>query len=166
MARGGAASKALDEDHAAAAARTWRRRGLLVVAAWGIVVGLRRACRKAEQFTGACDVGAARAAGEQAIVTDAVEAVGQHVAEEAADELGRRERHGLEALGPFDAIVLPLEGDAVVVAGDQPAVGDGDAMGVAGEISEHGLRSAERLLGIDHPFAWCSGARYAVKACA
>ena len=38
------------------------------------------------------------------------------------------------------AIILVPEGDAVVVGGDQPAVGDGDAVGIAREISEHRLR--------------------------
>ena len=56
------------------------------------------------------------------------------------------QRHGLVAAGAFDPVVLPLEGDAGLVGGDQPAVGDGDAMGVARQIGEHGLGSAERLL--------------------
>jgi hypothetical protein len=34
------------------------------------------------------------------------------------------------------------EGDAVLVEGDEPAVGDGDAVGVARQISEHRLGSA------------------------
>jgi hypothetical protein len=39
----------------------------------------------------------------------------------------------------------------VLVEGDQAAVGDGDAVGVAAEIGEHRLRPGERLLGIDDP---------------
>ena len=31
-------------------------------------------------------------------------------------------------------------------------IGDGDAVGVARQVGQHGVRSAERLLGIDHPF--------------
>jgi hypothetical protein len=38
------------------------------------------------------------------------------VDEEAADELGGRERHRLEAFAPVEAVVLPPEGDAVAVA--------------------------------------------------
>src|ERR1022692_3806700 len=72
--------------------------------------------------------------------------------EEAADELGGRERHRLETLAPVAAVVLPPEGDAVAVARDQATVGDGDAVGIAGQIGEHGLRATERLLGIEHPF--------------
>jgi hypothetical protein len=49
----------------------------------GIVVGLVRARRQGEELAGAGDIVDARAAGKQAVVTDAVEAVGQHMAEEA-----------------------------------------------------------------------------------
>ena len=45
-------------------------------------------------------------AGDEAVVADAVEAAGQHVQEKAADELVGRERHGLEPVAAFDAVVL------------------------------------------------------------
>ena len=45
-----------------------------------------------EQLAGAGDVVGALAAGEQAIVADAMEACGQHVHEKAADELVGGER--------------------------------------------------------------------------
>ena len=51
--------------------------------------------------------------------------------EEAADELMGVERHRLPAIGAVQAIVLPAEGDATIVGGDQAPVGDGDAMRVA-----------------------------------
>ncbi len=41
----------------------------------------------------------------------------------------------------FDSMVLPFEGHALVVEPDEARVGDGDAMGVAGEIGEDSLRS-------------------------
>ena len=50
------------------------------------------------------------------------------------------------------AVVLPAEADLSVGQGDEPAVGDGDPVGVAAEIVEHLLRPAERALGIDDPF--------------
>ena len=40
------------------------------------------------------------------VVTDAVEAAWQHVQEKTADELVGRERHGLEPVAAFDAVVL------------------------------------------------------------
>jgi hypothetical protein len=48
-------------------------------------------------------------------VADAVEAAGQHMDEEAEDELGGRERHRLEARAPVEAVVIPPEGDAVAL---------------------------------------------------
>ena len=65
-------------------------------------------------------------------MADAVEAARQYVEEEAADELVGRERHGLEPVAAFDPIVLPLEGDALVVERDEPGIRDRDAVGVAG----------------------------------
>jgi hypothetical protein len=67
-------------------------------------------------------------------VADTVEALGQDVDEEAADELGCGEGHDLVAGAAVGAIVLVAEGDASVVERDQPAVGDGDAVGVARQI--------------------------------
>jgi putative ABC transport system substrate-binding protein len=64
----------------------------------------------------------ALAAGEQAIVADAVKACGQHVHEKAADELVDGERHHLVAFAPFESVVLPFEGDAFPVACDQAAI--------------------------------------------
>ena len=84
-------------------------------------------------------------------MADAVEAARQHVEEEAADELVGRERHGLEPVAAFDPIVFPLEGDTLVIERDEPGVRDRDAVGVAGEIGEDGLRPGERSLGVDDP---------------
>jgi hypothetical protein len=60
-----------------------------------------------------------------------VEARRQDVHEEAADELVGIERHLLVSLGAFETVILPLEGDAAVVEGDQAAVGDRHPMGVS-----------------------------------
>ena len=48
-------------------------------------------------------------------------------------------------------IVLPTEGDALVFESHQAMVGDGDAMGVAGQIVENMVGTAEGRLGIDDP---------------
>lgn len=85
--------------------------------------------------------GGAMAVGEEAIVPDAVEAVGQRVQEEAADELVGVQRHDLRPAAV--AVILPAERDAVVVHADQPGIGDGDAMGVGAEIGQHLLRPAK-----------------------
>jgi hypothetical protein len=71
------------------------------------------------------------------------------VEQEAPDELVGLQTHGLD--GAAVAIVLPGEGDVMVVAGLDAAVGDGDALGVAPEIGEDLRRSAKRLLGVNDP---------------
>jgi hypothetical protein len=80
-----------------------------------------------------------------------MEAAGQHVQEKATDELGGVERHGPEAVAAFDPVAFPFEDDALVVERDEPGIRDGDAMSVAGEIGEDGLRPGEWPLGVDEP---------------
>jgi hypothetical protein len=48
-------------------------------------------------------------------------------------------------------VVLPAEGDLAVGEGDEPVVGDGDAVRVAGEVVQHMVSAAEEWLGIDDP---------------
>ena len=105
----------------------------------------------AEEFTQSMQVFGPGVVGEQSVMTDAVEACGQHVNEEAPDELAGLQGHGLVAMTPFGTIVLPLEGDTGLIASEQSAVADGDPMGVTRQVSKHGLGTGERPLGIDHP---------------
>ncbi len=137
----------LDDDHAAAAAWTSRLAGID-----GGSGRLAVRFGSGEQLTRSCDVVGARAFGEQAVVADAVEAFWRHVDQESADELVRAERHAFVSIAALDAVVLPLEGDAVLIEGDQAAVGDGDAVGIARQIGQHRLGSAERALCVDDPF--------------
>jgi len=95
-----------------------------------VIAGLGLFRRHVEQAARSIDVVGAGAAGEQAIVADAVEAVRQDVDQESADELTGGECHDLLTIAPLGAIVLASEGDIGAVAGDQPAVGDGDAVGM------------------------------------
>jgi len=82
-------------------------------------------------------------------VTNADEAFRKHVEEEAAQELSCRELHGalLAAMG----VVLPSEGDMLLIEVEQPVVGDGDEMGVAAQITQHLFGTAHGLPGIDDP---------------
>src|ERR1700737_4588911 len=108
-ARRAASLEGLDDDHAPAAARARMRECRRRVAISGIgVVALR--LRDGEQLTCSRDVLGTFAAGEQTVVTDAVEAGRQHVDEEASDELVCGEWHRLVSIATFDAIVLPPEG--------------------------------------------------------
>ena len=77
------------------------------------------------------------------------EASGQDVLEEATQKLHRIECQ--HAVTVATGIVLVAEAHRVRVCSRDPAVGDGDAMGVAGEVLEHLLGAAEGWLGIDHP---------------
>ena len=80
-----------------------------------------------------------------------MEALGQHVKQEAPDELVWVQGHRLPTFRAFDAIVLPVERHAAVVGCDQPPVRDGDAVCVARQIPQHLLGPRERRLAVDHP---------------
>src|SRR5216683_450910 len=69
--------------------------------------------------------------------------------EEAAQELLRREGHG--ALLAAVRIVLPAKSDLGVGDREQAMVGDGDPVGITGQIVKDMLGSAEGRLGIDDP---------------
>ncbi len=105
--------------------------------------------RQGEQLARVRNVSGSIAVGEQPI--DSMEALRQHVDQEAPDELVSRQRHHLVAGGPLDPIVLAIEGDAVLVGGQQPAIGDRDAVGVVRPIAQHLPGPGERLVGVDHP---------------
>ncbi len=84
---------------------------------------------------------------------DAVEPFRDAVQQEAPDEAVRGQGHG--AVGrPVAGLrhrLAPAEGDGVAVEGQQPGIGDGDAMGVAREIPDHGLGAVERPFRVDLP---------------
>jgi len=120
----------LDDEHAAAAAGArlgeWlccRRIDL------DRRFGRRRRCQS-QEFARSRDRLGADCAGEQAVVADAMEAFGQHMDQEPADELADVEHHRCVPAGVFDPVVLDLERDAVLVDCDQAAVRDGDAVGI------------------------------------
>ena len=73
-----------------------------------------------KQSTDQGEFPAAMAVGEEAVMPDALEAVGQHMEQKAANEPIRCERHGLD-LGCI-AIISPREGDAAVGKSQQAAI--------------------------------------------
>ena len=99
------------------------------------------------------EVVGARGVGEETVMSNAVKAIRQNVKQEAADEVVAVKGYEAVAVWAFTPIVFPLEGDAAGLESDKPAVGDGDAMGVAREIRQHLIRSSKRPLGVDHPIA-------------
>lgn len=84
-----------------------------------------------------------------------MEAVGQNVDQKAADELVDGEPHDLISVGSVGAVVLPFEGYAGLVEGEQPAVGDCDAVGVARQI--HGELSGPTKRALSEPLFGCGG---------
>ena len=69
--------------------------------------------------------------------------------QEAAQEFVDGQSH--ESLLVAVSRVSPSEGDVALGESHQPAVGDGDAMGVGAKIAQYMFRAAERRLGIDDP---------------
>src|SRR5271168_1580334 len=113
----------LDDDHAAAAAGASLRKHLRH--RWidlDRLLGYRRG--QSQEFARSRDCLDAIAGGEQAVVADAMEALGQYVDEEPADELAGVERHRRISAGAFDPVVLGLERNAPLVDCNQAAVRD------------------------------------------
>jgi len=93
------------------------------------VVGGARLAKRLDmkQVAHALEGLASVALGEKAVVTDAVEAVGQDVEEKAADELVRGKPH--DDFAAAAAIILVGERHMIVVDGDESRIGDRRAMG-------------------------------------
>jgi hypothetical protein len=136
-----------DDVHGSAAGRTVPERARLVRG---------RRCRRSghvfratKQLEAERQEGGALPVGEEAEVADAHEAAWQQVEQEAAQELFDRQSHDplLVAVGG----VAPAEGHVALGKSNQPAVGNGDAMGVGAEIAQHMFRPAERPFGVDDP---------------
>jgi hypothetical protein len=92
---------------------------------------------------------------------DADKAAGQDVEQEAAQELLRSERH--HSLLISVGIILPAESNLVMVESHEAMVGDGYAMGIAGEIAEYMMGTAEGGLGVDDPVLTEQGAQEAAE---
>src|ERR1019366_3161500 len=141
--------------HSTAATGAWRRRDrcgcvivdLIAVCSFEVTSWRVEQAAAQRQFVGAMTIG------EQPVVTNTIEPVRQNVKQEAANELASGERHGRALCLSLLAVVLPAEGDMLIGEFDEPAVADGDAMGIAGQIGQHLLWPRERALGKDHPFA-------------
>ncbi len=150
--------KGLNDDHAPAATRTALRCIWLLTRICIVIASFASRIWRIEQLPRPGDVGHPAAIGKQSVVPDAVQAIRQNVDEKSADELVGSKRHGIWAVTAFMAfggpIILPLEGDAVVVGGNQTAVCAGDAVGIARQIGEHLARPGEGTFCVDHPFAF------------
>ena len=82
-------------------------------------------CVQCQQGAGQWQSLAAEAVGQQTKVADAHEASGQHVEEEASQELAGAQSH--DALLAAAGIVFVTERDAFPIEGQQTVIGYGDA---------------------------------------
>ena len=122
------------------------------VTCWTAQAGwLRRidACRHAEQRAAAFERSTSSAVGEEPEVANAHQSVRQNMKQETAQELMSGNSHDL--LLTAVSIVSPAERDSLVLEGHEAMVGDGHAMGIAGQVVEHMVGAAKGWLGVDHP---------------
>jgi hypothetical protein len=101
------------------------------------------------------------AVGKQSEVADFDEAGGQDMEQEAADELDRVELH--DAAAVVVPGVPPSEAHLAVIEAEESSVGDGNPMGVAGQVLQHMFGSSERRLGVDHPLSPAHVPKQSVK---
>src|ERR1700722_11169461 len=101
------------------------------------------------------------AVGKQSEVADLDEAGGQDMEQEAADELDCIELHDAGAVAMPG--VPPAEAHLPSVEAEESSVGDGNPMGVAGQVLQHMFGSSERRLGVDHPLSPAHVPKQSVK---
>jgi len=73
----------------------------------------------------------------------------KHVVKKAAQKLLRCNCHQL--LFAAVSVILPPERHLIIGEVYEPMIGDGDAMGVAGQAMKNVLRTAERRFGVHDP---------------
>ena len=115
----------------------------------------QRRCRNHQECAAKRQVLRAGTVAQQPIVPNALQATGKHMEQESADELLGIKRHDL--LTVMVPVILPAEGNLPALGINQPVVGNGDAMGIASKVIQHLPGSAERPLGVDHPFGVAQG---------
>src|ERR1700722_9430047 len=97
--------------------------------------------RSGKQSAAQLQFGLADTVGEEAELADAHQSSGQYVQQETAQELDRIERH--EFPTGAVSIVFPFKAHPSALERTETVVGDGDAMGIAGQILQHAAGSAE-----------------------
>ena len=95
--------------------------------------------------------------GQEAEVPHPVEPVRRDVQHQPPQEFHGIERQGAQAMAAL--VVLVAEGHLAVLQGHEPVVGDGHAMGIAGQVLEDVLGVLEGLFGVDHPLLGRAGRR-------
>jgi len=111
--------------------------GVGVVGCFGLVLGELEGVSGLPQSCGPATVG------EQAVVTDPHQPLGQHMEEESAHQLGAVEPGCLFSSGV--PIVGVAQSNLALIDGDEPPVAKGDAVAVAGQIADHLLGVTETM---------------------
>jgi hypothetical protein len=114
--------------------------------------GRRRGCglRSLKKAASFLEFGLSISRCHEAKVADTDKAVGEHMEEEATDELLCREAD--QPMGPWIVVIPGAEGNGLIIASHKPLVGDGHPVGVMTQVAEDVLRSTEGRFGIDDPF--------------
>jgi hypothetical protein len=81
--------------------------------------------------------------------------------QETPDELDRVELH--DAAAVVVPGVPPSEAHLAVIEAEESSVGDGNPMGVAGQVLQHMFGSSERRLGVDYPLSSAQTTEQRVK---
>src|SRR5271167_2064171 len=103
----------------------------------------------AEQLEGKWQGGGTFAVGQETEIADAHETFREQMQKEAAQELIDRKRQQL--LFVVVGGIAPTKRDLAISKRDQSMVGDGHAMGVTAQITEHMLWAPEWTFRVDHP---------------
>ena len=93
----------------------------------------------------------AASVGKESEVPDLHETCRKHMEQEATHELGCLESH--DAASVVVPGVPPAEADLAVVEAEKSSLGNGDTMGVAGQILQHMLGSTKGRLRVDDPLS-------------
>ena len=114
------------------------------------VIGVSGAARfHTQQFPASGDEFVDDIVGQKPVVSDSHQAFGHNVEEKTPHELPGIQLHDF-VLVTVGAI-LPSEGYPTIFHGDQPFVGNRDAVSVAPEVLEDLVRPGEGRLAVDHP---------------
>ena len=77
------------------------------------------------------------------------------VQQQTPQELHGVQRQGAQAVATL--VILVAEGHLAMLQGHEPVVGDGDAVGIAGQVLEHMLGVLDGLFGVDDPLLVAQG---------
>ena len=113
------------------------------------VIGQRGERGLRKQAAAYRDPGRTTAIAQHPIVANADEPFGDHMEQEAPDELVDCEGHDCGAVPP--APVAPPEHDVALTEGHQAVIAEGDPMRIAAQVREDMLRGGKGRLGIDDP---------------